>query len=350
MLFINIVNGASLVLLRDSHMALTVSRLIRNLDWNLLKAFHEIADVGSISKAARRLSRKQPALSLALKRLETHLGTILCRRGSGGLRLTDEGELLAEISGKMLGLFEEMEHRLNDASAQVAGHIRLSMINNIVFPELDSAIAAFHMRYPAVNVVIDTGPVESIGRALLRGDADIGIASDQLRRAQLRYDLLFREIQRAYCGRSFHLFGRSVPRLEPLEDEPFIVAGIDEPPELLGYRNLNGLGRRLAGSSDDLDEVKRLVLLGMGIGFLPEQLAAQDVAAGRLWPLGTEHAGWGADIFIITHPAAPRQAIRRLFIEEIHHQQLVTGNRRVSGDHQAKDVELASVSGVTQQQ
>jgi DNA-binding transcriptional LysR family regulator len=326
-------------------MASLTPRSIQNLDWNLLKTFHEIAEVGSISKAARRLSRKQPAISLALKRLESHVDAVLCRRGPGGLRLTDEGELVAEIAAKILRLLEEMGHQLSDASAQITGHLRLCMISNIILPELDAAVATFRARYPAVDVIIDIGPVESIGRALLRGDADIGIASDQLRRSQLQYDFLFREVQRAYCGRSFHLFGKKIPRLESLANEQFVVAGIDEPMELMNYRQRHGLGLRVAGGSDDLDELKRLVLLGLGIGFLPEQLAAPEVAAGRLWPLGTEHTGWGADIFIITHPAASRQTIRRLFIEEIHRQQLASGtfprvgslpaNGPPSGTHQS---------------
>ena len=45
----------------------------RNVDWNLLKTFHEIVEAGGVSRAGRALRRKQPALSLALKRLEAEL-------------------------------------------------------------------------------------------------------------------------------------------------------------------------------------------------------------------------------------------------------------------------------------
>ena len=40
-----------------------------------LKTFHEIAEAGGVSRAAGALRRKQPALSLALKRLETSSGS-----------------------------------------------------------------------------------------------------------------------------------------------------------------------------------------------------------------------------------------------------------------------------------
>ena len=68
----------------------------RNLDWNLLKFFHEIAEARSVTGAAQELNRKQPALSLALRRLEERLGVTLCQRGPTGFELTDEGRILAE--------------------------------------------------------------------------------------------------------------------------------------------------------------------------------------------------------------------------------------------------------------
>ena len=57
----------------------TAVNFSRKVDWNLLKTFHEIAEAGGVSRAGRALRRKQPALSLALKRLETSSGS-RCRR------------------------------------------------------------------------------------------------------------------------------------------------------------------------------------------------------------------------------------------------------------------------------
>ena len=68
---------------------------LRKLDWNLLRVFSEIARAGGVSEAARKMGRKQPAVSLALKRLEAHLGAKLCERGPAGFRLTEEGEFIA---------------------------------------------------------------------------------------------------------------------------------------------------------------------------------------------------------------------------------------------------------------
>jgi hypothetical protein len=41
------------------------------------------------------------------------------------------------------------------------------------------------------------------------------------------------------------------------------------------------------------------------------------VEAGRLWPLTPNRRDWGIDIYMITNPEAPRQKLRRLFIDEV---------------------------------
>ena len=69
---------------------------LRDLDWNLLKIFDQIVRSGGLSAAARQMPQNQPALSLALKRLEERLEITLCRRGPGGFELLVEGELVAE--------------------------------------------------------------------------------------------------------------------------------------------------------------------------------------------------------------------------------------------------------------
>ena len=101
----------------------TGQRFARGLDWNLLKAFHEIAQAGGVSRAARELSRKQPAISLSLQRLEDHLGVTLCRRGPGGFDLTDEGELVAEICRSMAGLVSGMPNRVADIAEDLHGRV-----------------------------------------------------------------------------------------------------------------------------------------------------------------------------------------------------------------------------------
>ena len=100
-------------------------------------------------------------------------------------------------------------------------------------------------------------------------------------------------------------------------DEPFLLTEIYEPEALKTFRIETGCGRNVVGRSVHLGELRRLAILGVGICFLPEQFAAPDVEAGRLWPLTPDCRDWGLDIYLITNPDAPRQRLRRLFIDEV---------------------------------
>jgi len=293
------------------------ARFARQIDWNLLKVFHEIAAAGGITRAAQALSRKQPAVSLSLKRLEDRMGVKLCKRGRHGFQLTDEGRLVAETCNHLVELIRELPNRVADAAQEVTGRVRIRLISNLVNAKLDKAIARFHSKYPRVEIMVDVATWAEVVNALLQDDIDIGLAPTRFQRAELTYQLLFREVHRLYCGRSHPLYRRTVRNPAMLADQGFILTGSDEPDELTGFRLRYGLGRVVAGVSEHLEEARRLAALGIGLCFLPEGFAEEDVRLGRLWlVLARKHAP-SMEIFIITNPNSPRHIARQLFVDEL---------------------------------
>jgi DNA-binding transcriptional LysR family regulator len=289
----------------------------RLIDWNLLKTFHEIAEAGGVSRAGRALRRKQPALSLALKRLETELGVTLCQRGPRGFELTDEGMLVAETCRSLNSLVRNVPKRLGNLTEEVRGRISIQIISSLVCERFDAAISRFHGRHPDVEILIDITTWDAVAAALLRDEIDIGVASAQTLRSDLNYDFLFDEVHGAYCGPAHPLYGRTFDDPSALSGQPFVLTGADEPDLLTAYRMRHGLGLQVAGLSEHLDEAKRLTILGIGICFLPEAFAAPDVKAGRLWPL-LQHAEQPCmPVFVITNQRAPRKLARQLLLAEI---------------------------------
>jgi LysR family transcriptional regulator, transcriptional activator for bauABCD operon len=301
-----------------------------NLDWNLLKIFHEIVEAGGISQSAARLGRKQPAVSLALKRLEERVGAVLCRRGPAGFELSDEGAHVAEICDELSRLVGLISSRVAGASPELRGRVRVQLISSIVNEAFDETIRRFHEQHPDVELVFNVSTWDAIGRLLLRNEIDIGIAPARFHHAELRYDLLFREVHRPYCGPSHPLFGRAALEVRELSAYPFILTGADEPDELTNYRHQHGLGRKVAGVSEHLDEAKRLTVLGVGIGFLPVAFAERDVAEGRLWPLTTSSSEPAMEIYVITNPSAPRHLAGELFVKALSRHSGITGEEPIT--------------------
>lgn len=289
----------------------------RNIDWNLFKTFHEIAEAGGISRASAALLRKQSSISLALQRMETQLGVTLCSRGPRGFQLTEEGIALAELCRSLNGLVAQVPTVIETAETEVAGAVTIQIISGLVCERLDKAIARFHDRHPKAEIQIDIMTWDTVPSAVLRHETDIGVAPSAHPRGDLRYDFLFEEHHRPYCGRTHALYGRSFEDVWDLARHAFILTGADEPLLLKHFRERFGLGQVVAGLSEHLDEAKRLTMLGIGICFLPEGFAAPDVETGRLWPLLADGREPSMPVYIITNPSAPQKLARQLLLSEL---------------------------------
>lgn len=289
-------------------------RFARNLDWNLLRIFYEIAKAEGISEAARRMSRKQPALSMALRRLEKHLDARLCRRGPGGFGLTREGERLMEICEAVYGDISLIPGSVAEAGTLVSGRVRIQLISNLVDPSIDEPIGEFHRDHELVEIFVSVSTWDVIQRSVLRDEVEIGIAPVQHRRPDLAYELLFREIYRPYCGRSHPLYGETAADPARLGEYPLILTGADEPDQLTRYRQRHGLGNHVAGLSEHLEEARRLTVLGVGLCWLPESFAARDVSDRLLHPVLEPGEDPSSDIFVITNPQAPAHDARDLMV------------------------------------
>ena len=80
------------------------------MDSNLLRAFLETADAGSVSRAARQLGLSQPSLTVQIRRLEDQLGTRLFMRTPRGMRLLPAGEAFLHHARRILAEVEAAVH------------------------------------------------------------------------------------------------------------------------------------------------------------------------------------------------------------------------------------------------
>lgn len=288
-------------------------RFCRNLDWNLLYTFHMIVQTGNLTRAASRLGRKQPAVSLALRRLEGHLGMALCTRASNRFQLTPEGMLVAQVCADLFQQVRDLPNRLANLPGEVIGHLRIATVTSVTSPLLDQTIAEFHRRCPKVQIEIDVVPWEEVTRRLKKQTADIGVAPARFLDANFRYTLLYSEPVRLYCGRSNPLYGRTLVNPSEAAGQGVILTGGDEPDVIRRYRLEHGLGRVIAGQSEYLDEVKRLAIHSGGICFLPEPFVVDAVTSGALWPLLPDSESFTSDIYVISLPLDEMQLPARMF-------------------------------------
>lgn len=287
----------------------------RHLDWNLLRTYHQIVQSRGVSQAARDSGRGQPAVSMALKRLEEAVGARLCHRGPSGFELTYEGEMVAQLCAVLFGAISDLPGDLASSFDRLRGRVRVQLISNLVNRRLDRALESFHKDYEKVEVFVSVSTWDVIKRNVLRNEVEIGISAAGEKDPDLAYELLFREVYRPFCGRSHPLFGKRLSQPADLAPYALILTGADEPDELTRFRLRHGLGGKIAGLSEHLEEARRLALLGIGVCFLPEAFAEREVRDGNLHLVLDSGDEPASDIYLISNPSAPPHRPRDLLLE-----------------------------------
>ena len=295
----------------------TDAKFAGRVDWNLMRTFVDIVRAGGIGAAARQLNKQQPSISAALKRLEDHVGATLLRRTATGVEMTAAGKAMLALCEDMLESARMMPHQIAQATRRVEGVVRIQLVSAIVSPVFDEAIASFHRRNPDIRIEIRVSPWREVLNALERGEVEVGVGYDGGDRGSLVYEPLFVEHQQLYCARSHPLYGHRVGRLRELKDEGFVLAGADEIETIAQLRRRYGLGAKVSGVADDVNEARRLIVNGVGIGFLPVPAVRDEVASGKLWPILQADVEPSYDIFLLARAAPARDTATQLFMDEV---------------------------------
>ena len=291
--------------------------LFQRIDLNLFKIFREVARAQGIGAAARRLNVQQPAVSLALKRLEAHVGTALCIRTARGIELTPAGRVVAGFSEHVFEEVRSLPNALAEAKGDIEGVLTIRLVSGVVSRELDETLLSMKRRHPRVRLRLDVAPCRIVVDALVKGQAEICIAFESAPRADLLYEPLVREYQQLYCSRHHPLFGARAKNPELLAGEAFVVTGSDEPDDVRNFRMRYRLGLKPAGEAENLEEAKRMIGAGVGIGFLPTVLVENSTNKDAFWAVLPPPMLPNYLLYLITKPEAQQTVPTQLFLREI---------------------------------
>jgi DNA-binding transcriptional LysR family regulator len=289
------------------------------LDWNLLRTFLVIMQERSLSRAAARLYVTQPAVSQALRRLEETLERKLIERRGPYFAPTQAGEEVFRIANDIYGQISRLHTELDDNAADISGSIRLLMVSRIESPVYDEFLADFHRSYPRIDMQIEVMRASEIISQLLQKTATAGLGLCRVPNDKLEMRCFLRQRYAMYCGRHHRLFGRTSLGMEDLLAENFVSFTSDQIGDSLSpltvFRDQKGFTGRIVASSSSLDEVRRLIFAGYGIGCLPEHIVREDIARQRLWRLPPDDGLIDVDVFLLWHRARKMNAAEQAFLD-----------------------------------
>ena len=138
-----------------------------------MQYIYTIYQEGSFSKAAEKLYLTQPAMSIAIHKVEKNIGMPLFDRKRKPLQLTDAGRIYVDTIQKMLLLEKEQQQKLNDIQNLVTGTIRLGgthYLNAYILPDI---LASFNRDHPGVELQIMERSAYELSRMLTGRELDL---------------------------------------------------------------------------------------------------------------------------------------------------------------------------------
>ena len=252
------------------------------------KVFYYAARFGSLTMAGTELSISQPAVSQALKQLESALMVKLFVRSARGIRLTPEGEILyrhvkAGYEQILLG-----EKKLSSMLRLDYGELRIGASDMTLKFYLLPLLEAYHEKFPGIKVTVTNAPTPETLDLLRQGKIDFGAVSMPFQAGGELSVTPVKEIEDVFvAGRRFIQYKNHMLDLQELEKLP--VISLEGKTSTRSY--LDGLlgksGIRICPEFElaTSDMIVQFALRGLGIGSVVKDFAAEYLEDGRLFEL-----------------------------------------------------------------
>jgi DNA-binding transcriptional LysR family regulator len=156
-----------------------------NLPQDQLKAFFEVARLGSFTKAAAHLGLTQSALSHRIKNLEGYLETTLFVRANDGIRLTEAGDKLLKYTRVQSQIENEFINDLKvGSSIGLSGSLRIGGASTVMWPLVIPALSKFIRTNPSVQIEMSVRELADLPSLLQSGEVDLIITCGKINRHQ----------------------------------------------------------------------------------------------------------------------------------------------------------------------
>jgi DNA-binding transcriptional LysR family regulator len=243
-----------------------------------LQVFLTIATERSFSRAAERLHRTQPAVSLALQRLEQEIGEKLIDRSAKDLLLTDAGRAVLEYARRFQSLEQELENSLAELRDNSAGPLIIGA-NESTTLYLLRHIERYRELHPKIKVQVRRSLSSKIPSELLDGNLELGVINYDPTDARLSSKVIFTDALAFVVSPKHRLAGRRSVSITELGEETFIAHNVVSPYRDLVLREFqqHKVSLQMEVEMPTIESIRKLVQEGLGVAFLPRMCVQQEI-------------------------------------------------------------------------
>jgi DNA-binding transcriptional LysR family regulator len=248
-----------------------------------LHVFLTIATEKSFSRAAEKLLRTQPAVSLALQRLELELGDKLIDRSAKDMVLTDAGQTVLDYARRFENLRLEMENALAELRDNSAGRLAIGA-NESTTLYLLGHIERYRRLYPKVKVQVRRSLSSKIPAELIDGNLELGVISYDPGDARLVSTVLYTDSLVFVVSPKHPFAKRKSLSIADLGNETFVAHNVVSPYRDAVLREFQRykVPLNMEVEMPTVETIRRLVEGNQGVAFLPRMCVEKDLEQNTL--------------------------------------------------------------------
>ena len=251
-----------------------------------LRSFAAVAELGHLTRAADKLHISQPALSAQIKALEDELGVPLFDRTPSGMVLTPAGQRLLPEAEKVVAAAGALRSQAKSYQGEAGGRARVGTLADPVFLRLSDFLALAIERYPLVEIELQHEVSGAAFAKVRDGELDAAFYYGSLAHPQV-VALPLREISYRVVAPIAWRDRVAVADWDAIAALPWIVTPAISTHSALAQElfQTHGVAPSKVIEADNELVISSLVIAGLGVALMREDLAVDAAAAGSvcLW-------------------------------------------------------------------
>lgn len=248
-----------------------------------LKVFLTVATERSFSRAGEKLLRTQPAISIAIQRLESDLKEKLIDRTGRELLLTDAGKVVLDYARRFQHLEGDLENALRELKDNYAGRLSIGA-NESMSLYLIQHIERYRRIFPKVKIQVRRSESSKIPSQLLDGELELAVISYDPSDDHILSEVIYTDRLTLIVSPVHRFANRTEVSITELDMETFIAHNVLSP-----YREavLREFQRYKVPINMDvemptIETIRRLVQDNEGVAFLPRMCVEQEMKQNLL--------------------------------------------------------------------
>jgi len=288
------------------------------VDLAALQTFQMVANEKSYSRAAAKLFRTQPAISIAMRKLEEWVGEPLFVPGSGAKNLTDSGVLLLEYAERMLNMREEIRKGLQELRGLERGQISVG-VNESSIHALLPALDRYRRLYPGIHVRVHRVFSRDVPRELLNHQLDIGVISYLPEERELTTVKFYRDSLTLVVWPGHKLAKRREVDISALGDESFVAHIVKSPyrQQVIQMFARHRVALRMELELPTIESIKRFVEMKRGVAIVPRMCVEGEIARGDLHELRIRQMRIQRHLYLVYRQDRPLSAAAQALTQVI---------------------------------